>query len=121
FGSFTQPFIIVLSIPLGLIGTFGGFYAIGMPFSFTAMIGIISLIGIAVNDTIVMVETMNEHVRRGETVREAAARGGAERLRPIVSTSLTTILGLVPLALSDPMWEPLCSAIIFGLIASTVF
>lgn len=121
FGSFTQPFIIVLTIPMALIGTFGGFFLAGIPFSFTAMIGIISLIGIVVNDAIVMVETMNEHRKRGATIREAAARGGADRVRPVVSTSLTTILGLVPLMLSDPMWEPLCLSIIFGLIASTFF
>lgn len=121
FGSFSQPFIIVLTIPMGLIGTFSGFYLLGMPFSFTAMIGLISLIGIAVNNAIVMVETMNHHLRQGATVQEAAARGGAERLRPILSTSITTTIGLIPLMLSDAMWEPLCSAIIFGLAASTVF
>jgi len=120
FQSFTQPFIIVLTIPMAMTGTFGGFYLLGMPFSFTAMIGIVSLIGIVVNDAIVMVETMNEYLRRGATVRQAAAKGGADRLRPIVSTSLTTTIGLVPLMLSDAMWEPLCLAIIFGLTASTV-
>ncbi len=121
FGSFSQPFIIVLTIPMGLIGTFSGFFLTGMPFSFLGMIGIISLIGIVVNDAIVMVETMNDHRRRGATIKEAAARGGADRLRPVLSTSLTTIIGLIPLGMSDPMWEPLCAAIIFGLIASTIF
>ncbi|QDU92584.1 efflux RND transporter permease subunit [Lignipirellula cremea] len=120
FRSFTQPFIIVMTIPMAMIGTFSGFYALGMPFSFTAMIGIVSLIGIVVNDAIVMVETMNEHLRQGASVKQAAARGGADRIRPIFSTSLTTTIGLVPLMLSDAMWEPLCLAIIFGLIASTL-
>lgn len=92
-----------------------------MPFSFTAVIGVLSLIGIVVNDAIVMVETMNDYLRRGFEVVEAAAKGGADRLRPILSTSITTIIGLVPLALSDAMWEPLGFAIIFGLMASTVF
>ncbi|QGJ68525.1 Efflux RND transporter permease subunit [Planctomycetales bacterium 10988] len=121
FRSFTQPFIIVLTIPMAMIGTFSGFYFLGMPFSFTAMIGIVSLIGIVVNDAIVMVETMNEHLRQGATIQHAAAQGGADRLRPIVSTSLTTTIGLIPLMLSDPMWEPLCLSIIFGLAASTFF
>ncbi|MCG6156338.1 efflux RND transporter permease subunit [Rubinisphaera margarita] len=120
FGSFTQPFIIMMTIPMALIGTFTGFYVADMAFSFTAMIGIISLIGIVVNDSIVMVETMNEHLRKGMSVKESAARGGADRLRPILSTSITTIIGLIPLMLSDPMWEPLCSAVIYGLMASTV-
>jgi multidrug efflux pump subunit AcrB len=121
FGSFTQPFIIVLTIPMGLTGTFAGFFLMGMPFSFLAMIGIISLIGIVVNDAIVMVETMNEYRRRGAAIKDAASRGGADRLRPGISTSLTTMMGLIPLAISDPMWEPLCAAIIFGLMASTIF
>ncbi|MCR9116805.1 MAG: efflux RND transporter permease subunit [bacterium] len=121
FRSFTQPFIIVLTIPMAMIGTFFGFYALGMPFSFTAMIGIVSLIGIVVNDAIVMVETMNEHVAKGATIQHAAAKGGADRLRPIVTTSITTIIGLIPLMLSDAMWEPLCLSIIFGLLASTFF
>lgn len=121
FRSFTQPFIIVLTIPLAMIGTFGGLYLLGMSFAFTAMIGIVSLVGIVVNDAIVMVETMNEYLRRGTPVKESAARGGADRLQPIVSTSLTTTIGLIPLMLSDPMWEPLCLAIIFGLMTSTCF
>jgi len=121
FGSFTQPFIIMMTIPMALIGTFTGFYLLEMPFSFTAMIGVISLIGIVVNDAIVMVETMNEYLRNGSSIEESAARGGADRLRPILSTSITTTIGLIPLMLSDPMWEPLCSAVIYGLIASTFF
>ncbi|KAA1261903.1 Swarming motility protein SwrC [Rubripirellula obstinata] len=120
FGSFAQPFIILLTIPLALTGTFVGFYLLKMPFSFTAVIGVVSLIGIVVNDAIVMVETMNGYLRRGYEVIDAAARGGSDRVRPILSTSITTIIGLIPLALSDAMWEPLCFAIIFGLIASTI-
>ncbi len=120
FGSFTQPFIIMLSIPFAMIGTFGGFFLAWIPFSFPAMIGIISLVGIVVNDAIVMIETMNAYKRRGLSVRESAARGGADRLRPILSTSITTVVGLIPLSLSNPMWMPLCNAIIFGLIASTL-
>ncbi|NCC24621.1 MAG: efflux RND transporter permease subunit [Deltaproteobacteria bacterium] len=120
FGSFTQPFIIMLSLPFALIGTFGGFFLAWIPFSFPAMIGIISLVGIVVNDAIVMIETMNTHRKGGLSVREAAARGAADRLRPILSTTITTVVGLVPLALSNPMWMPLCNAIIFGLISATL-
>jgi multidrug efflux pump subunit AcrB len=83
------------------------------------MIGIISLIGIAVNDSIVMIETMNELRSKGASIREAAINGSSLRLRPIIVTSVTTIAGLIPLMLSDPMWEPLCAAIIFGLLTAT--
>ena len=84
------------------------------------MVGLISLIGIVVNDTIVMIDTMNTHLREGIEVRVAAARGASDRLRPILSTSLTTIVGLIPLAVTNPMWRPLCYAIIFGLLVSTI-
>ncbi len=120
FGSFTQPLIIIFSMPFALIGTFGGFYALQMPFSFPAMIGVIALVGIVVNDAIVMVETMNRRREEGQSVREAAANGGAQRLRPILSTTITTVVGLTPLAWSSPMWSPLCLAIIFGLLAATL-
>jgi multidrug efflux pump subunit AcrB len=120
FGSFMQSFILILTMPLALIGTFLGFFLVGTPFSFFAMVGLISLIGIVVNDAIVMVDTMNGHLRSGTEVAVAAARGAAERLRPVLSTSLTTIIGLIPLAVSNPMWRPLCYAVIFGLVASTV-
>ena len=120
FGSFAQSFIVLAMMPLALIGTFLGFFVFQIPFSFFAMVGLISLIGIVVNDAIVMVDTMNTHLRGGIDVYTAAARGASDRLRPIISTSLTTIVGLIPLAITNPMWQPLCYAIIFGLVASTV-
>ncbi|NEQ70239.1 MAG: efflux RND transporter permease subunit, partial [Symploca sp. SIO2D2] len=120
FGSFTQPFIIMLAIPFALIGTFGFFFLLWIPMSFPAVIGIISLTGIVVNDSIVMVETMNGHRERGMNTREAAAHGASDRLRPVLTTSITTIVGVIPLALSSPVWFPLASAIGFGLVASTL-
>lgn len=120
FGSFAQSFIVIATMPLALIGTFLGFFIFQIPFSFFAMVGLISLIGIVVNNAIVMVDTMNTHLAGGTEVPTAAASGASDRLRPIISTSLTTIVGLIPLAITNPMWRPLCYAIIFGLIASTV-
>ena len=120
FSSFTQPFIIMLAIPFALIGTFLGFFLLQVPISFPAVIGIISLMGIVINDAIVMIETMNSHREKGMDIRNAAAHGAADRLRPILTTSITTIVGVIPLALSDPVWFPLASAIGFGLVASTL-
>lgn len=119
-GSFRQPFIILLAIPFALIGTVGGFFLAQIAFSFTAFIGIIALVGIVVNDAIVMVDTMNSYQQEGMKVQKAAAQGVGDRLRPVLTTSITTIIGLIPLALSDPTWMPLCSAIIFGLVAATM-
>ncbi|MEM9451221.1 MAG: efflux RND transporter permease subunit [Cyanobacteria bacterium P01_E01_bin.6] len=120
FGSYTQPIIIILTIPFALIGTLFGFFLLGLPFSFPAAIGIISLVGIVVNDAIVMVETMNERRKQGLDVRHAAAIGASDRLRPILTTTITTVIGLLPLAFSDAQWFPLCMAIIFGLMSATV-
>ena len=120
FGSYTQPLIIILTVPFALIGTLFGFFLLGLSFSFPAMIGVIALVGIVVNDAIVMVETMNERRKEGLDVRHAAAAGASDRLRPILTTSITTIIGLIPLALSDPQWFPLCMAIIFGLLSATL-
>ena len=120
FGSYTQPIIIILTIPFALIGTLIGFFLLGLPFSFPAAIGIISLVGIVVNDAIVMVETMNERRKEGLDTRHAAALGASDRLRPILTTTITTVIGLIPLAFSDAQWFPLCMAIIFGLMSATL-
>ncbi|EKF19397.1 efflux RND transporter permease subunit [Nitratireductor pacificus] len=120
FGSFLQPLIIMAMVPVALTGTLAGFYVLSIPMSFPAMIGIIALVGIVVNDAIVMVEVINERLREGRTVRDAAALGAADRLRPILTTSLTTIAGLLPLAFSAPAWYPLCMAIILGLAVATL-
>ncbi|NEQ97087.1 MAG: efflux RND transporter permease subunit [Cyanothece sp. SIO2G6] len=119
FTSYTQPIIIILTILFALIGTFTGFFLLNMSFSFPAAIGVISLIGIVVNDAIVMVDTMNAKRRAGLDVRQAAAEGASDRLRPILTTTTTTIIGLLPLAFSEAKWFPLCMAIIFGLLTAT--
>ena len=120
FDSFRQGFIILFTMPLALIGTFIGFFVFGLEFSFFAMIGVISLVGIVVNNGIVMVDTLNRSLKEGGTIAAAAASGSARRLRPILTTSLTTIVGLIPLAVSSPMYRPLTLVIIFGLISATV-
>lgn len=120
FGSFSQAVILMATMPLALIGTFLGFYLFGMSLSFFAVIGVISLIGIVANNGIVMVDTMNTMLKEGMGIAEAAAEGAAARLRPVVTTSITTVVGLLPLALGSPMYAPLCYAIIFGLVASTI-
>lgn len=120
FDSFSQPFIIMSSIPLALTGTFIGFFLLVIPFSFMAMVGIISLIGIVVNDAIVMIETMNHHRDSGLGIADAASRGAAERLRPILTTSITTIVGMIPLAFSGAKWFPLSLTLITGLLFVTL-
>ncbi len=120
FDSFPQAFILLATMPLALIGSFFGFFVFGMQFSFFAMVGVISLIGIVANDGIVMVDTMNRRLAEGINKAQAAARGAAERLRPILTTSVTTMAGLIPLAIGNPMYRPLCFMIIFGLFSATI-
>ncbi len=119
-GSFAQPLVILLSLPMAFIGVVAAFLLTDTPFSFPAMIGLISLAGIAVNDAIVLVDTTNRLRARGIPLVEAAARGSSLRLRPVIVTSVTTMAGLVPLLLSDPMWRPLCLSIIGGVATATV-
>ncbi|MFT4639956.1 MAG: multidrug efflux pump subunit AcrB [Verrucomicrobiales bacterium] len=119
FDHFVQPLIIMSAIPLALTGTFLGLFVLQMPFSFMGMVGLIALVGIVVNDTIIMVQVMNNHRAAGLPVKEAAARGASDRLRPIVTTSITTIAGMVPLALSQKMWLPLGVTVVSGLIFAT--
>lgn len=121
FGSFRQPLIVMAMAPLALTGVFLGFSILNIPMSFTAMIGMVALIGIVVNDAIVMVEVINKRRAEGLNRVDAAAHGASDRLRPILTTSLTTIAGLTPLGLSSPAWYPLCMAIILGLGVATVF
>jgi multidrug efflux pump subunit AcrB len=118
--SFRQAFIIFATMPLAIIGAALGFWAFNITFSFFAMIGLVSLIGIAINNGIIMVDTMNSYVKEGMPINQAAAAGSARRLRPLLTTALTTIVGLVPLAISSAFYRPLTLVIIFGLISVSI-
>ena len=94
----------------------------GISFSFTAFIGLTSLIGIAINNSIVLVDFANKSREEGESVIEAAKQAGEVRFAPIVLTTLTTILGLLPLTLNGgSLWAPMGWTIIGGLLSSTLF
>jgi len=122
FSSFKQPLIIFSSLPLAFIGSIVGLWLTGFDFSFTGFIGLVSLIGISINNSIVLVDFANEQVEEGMSIRAAAIKAAETRFLPIIMTTLTTILGLLPLTLSDsPMWTPMGIVIIGGLISSTFF
>ncbi len=124
FESLLHPFVILLTVPLAGIGVVFAFYLLGRPFNVMAYIGAIMLAGIAVNDSIVLVDFINQLRRRGAARREAILEAVQTRLRPIVMTSLTTILVLLPLSLgigeSARLRAPMAIAVIAGLCASTV-
>jgi multidrug efflux pump subunit AcrB len=122
FRSVLQPFIVFSAIPLAICGSFIALYLTGWPFSFFAFVGLISLIGIVVNNSIILVDYINKLVEEGQmTLQEAIITGSKRRFKPIVLTSITTILGLVPLTMQRTnQWSPLTITIIGGMISSTV-
>lgn len=120
FRSFVQPLIIFTSMPLAIIGSVLALYVTGNTFSFTAFIGFISLIGIVVNNSIILVDYTNELKRNGMKVKEAVIEAGETRFTPIILTTLTTIGGLLPLTLGGgTLWAPMGWTIIGGLLVST--
>src|SRR5690606_31258816 len=99
FESFWQPFIIMFSMPTMIIGVILGLFVTNTALSVPAFIGLIMLAGIVVNNAIILVDYMNILRRRGMEKMEAIVEGGKGRLRPVLMTTLTTVLGMVPLAL----------------------
>ncbi len=119
FNSFRQPFIILFSFPLSLIGVMIGLNLLRQPFSLTAFIGVVSLAGIVVNDSIVLVDRINKNIANGMDFMEGVIDGGRARMQPIFVTSITTIMGIFPLLFADAMWMGLSLSVIFGLLFST--
>lgn len=124
FESFKYPFVIMFSVPLMIIGVALGLFITNTPMSVTAIIGILILVGIVVNNGIVLVDYINQRKRAGVPSYEAIVQSARDRVRPILMTALTTILGLVPLALGigegTEMNQPMGIAVIGGLITSTL-
>ena len=124
FKSFLQPIIIMFAVPFGVIGAMVGLLCTGAALSIIAMFGIVALSGIVVNDAIVLIDFINKRRSGNENVVEAIITGSGLRLRPIILTSVTTISGLIPMAIGlggkSPIWVPLAYIIIFGLFFSTL-
>ena len=120
FNSFKQPFLILFSLPLAFIGVMFGLNILLMPFSFLAFIGIVSLSGIVVNDSIVLIDKINKNRKNGMEFFEAIVDGGVARMQPIFITSITTIAGIIPLIFADEFWRPFSITVVFGLMFSTV-
>ncbi len=124
FESLMHPLVILFSIPLGLIGVVYGLYLIEMPLSIVVFIGAIMLAGIMVNNAIVFVDYVNLIRRRGVSRDEAIVQAGQVRLRPILMTTLTTVLGLAPMALGfgegAEIRVPMAVTVIAGLLCSTL-
>ncbi len=120
FGSFRLSGVVLLMVPLSLTGVFFGFALMGVPLSFPSLIGIVSLAGIIVNDDIVVIDRAMYWLDQGQTRVQAFVRAASERLQPVFLTSITTVLGMLPLSLSDEVWGGLGFAIVYGMALSTV-
>lgn len=124
FESLLHPFTIILTIPLAAVGAVFIFLIIGKPLNIMAYIGIIMLAGIAVNDSIILVDAINRSRREGVARYDAIIEAGQRRIRPIVMTSLTTILALLPLTFGfgegAALRAPMAWAVIGGLLTSTL-
>ena len=124
FESLKFPFIIMFTIPFAFTGVFLALWMTSTPLSLIALIGAIMLVGIVTKNGIVMVDYMNLLVERGSGVFDAVIAGGKSRLRPVLMTSFTTILGMLPLAIGtgagSETWQPMGIAVIGGLTCSTL-
>lgn len=124
FESLIHPFTILLTIPLAFVGTVVTFLVLGKTFNIMAIIGVIMLAGIAVNNSIILVDRINQLMLDGLDRKNAIIQAGQQRIRPIIMTSLTTILALLPLTIgfgeSASLRSPMALAVIGGLTTSTL-
>ena len=123
FQSIKQPLIIGLAIPLSFIGVIFGLMVTRVPFGIMAFFGVVALMGVVVNDAIVLIAYVNDLRRGGMNVRDSLIKAGRNRLRPIILTTVTTLAGMIPLSLNlaggAEYWRPLAVSLIFGLAVSS--
>ena len=121
FRSYGQALVVLATIPFSVIGAFLGLWITDSPVGFMALLGLVSLSGIVVNNAILLLEFVNIGLRQGKPLERAILEAAGSRLRPILATSLTTVVGLMPLTFSGGgFWQPMGAVMIGGLLASTV-
>jgi multidrug efflux pump subunit AcrB len=123
FESFVQPFVILLSLPLAMVGSAAALWALGMPFGIVAFIGFIMLLGMATKNAILLVDYTNVLLARGNDITEAAKKASRVRFRPVIMTTISTVLGISPIALGYGVGgearAPMGVTVLFGLLATT--
>jgi len=119
FRSYLVPLVIMAPIPLTIIGVMPGHALVSAKFTATSMIGMIALAGIIVRNSILLVDFINQELRRGISFEDAVVRAGAARAKPIILTGLAAVLGAF-FIVGDPIFRGLAIALIFGLFVSTL-
>jgi len=123
FGSYVQPLLVMLAIPFATIGVIWGHYLLGYEMTFLSLIGFVALSGIVVNDSLILVEFYNAERKQGESVYDALVHAGRARVRAIMLTTMTTVLGLTPLILEQSFQArfliPMAISIAVGLLSAT--
>jgi HAE1 family hydrophobic/amphiphilic exporter-1 len=122
FNSFRYTLYLLLTVPLSLIGVLSGLAITGEPLSFPSMLGVIALAGIIINHAIILLDSMYHLIQNpeGRTIEDIVVDSAAVRLRPIFLTTITTVLGMVPLAGASDLWGPLAFSVMFGLMFAMI-
>jgi hydrophobic/amphiphilic exporter-1 (mainly G- bacteria), HAE1 family len=120
FSSLSQPFIILMTVPLSLIGVVGGLLISGYNFGFLSFVGVVALVGIAVNNGILLIDYINYLRAEGLEMKEAILKTGKTRMIPVFATTITTAGGILPISLGDPFFAPLGITLMSGLCVSTL-
>jgi multidrug efflux pump subunit AcrB len=121
FNSIRKTLIILITVPMGLIGAILGLFLTGSAFGFMSMLGMVALAGIVINNAIVLIDRIQQEMEEGRSGQEAIVQAAQKRFRPILLTTITTLCGLLPLALQGgPLWKSMAWTIIGGLLFATV-
>lgn len=124
FNSFRLAAYTLMTVPLSLIGVLAGLAIMGRPLSFPSLIGVIALGGVIINHSIILIDSFVSPLRRHEggevTFEDRIVKAAASRLRPIFLTTITTVVGMIPLSFASPLWAPLAYTIMFGLLFATI-
>ena len=122
--SYTQPLIVMSVIPFGMIGAIFGHWIMGYGLSFMSLMGLMALLGVVVNDSLVLMDYINQRLRRGADLMDAVMSAGQARFRPVILTSLTTFIGLIPLTLEKSVQAqfliPMALSLGFGVLFATM-
>ncbi len=120
FKSYRRPLIILITVPMATVGITMGMLLFRQPFGFMALLGAMSLVGVIIRNTIVLVDEIDAQMKVSSSPVEAVVNAGVSRMRPVFLAATATVMGMIPLAFSGPFWAPMAITIMFGLMFATL-